>query len=88
LIKLWNCKTNECVATLDNHTEKIWALTIRKDENFVASGGGDSLINLWQDRTIEEMEARVKEEEELILRLVKYLSILKEKYSFINLDFI
>ena len=68
LVKLWNCKSNECVATLDNHTEKIWALTVRKDEKFVASGGADSLINLWQDCTIEEMEASVKEEEELILK--------------------
>lgn len=68
LLKLWTIKSNECAATLDNHTEKIWALNVRKDEKFVVSGGADSLINLWEDVTLEEMEQRAKEEEELILK--------------------
>ncbi|CAG8465066.1 6401_t:CDS:10 [Gigaspora rosea] len=82
LLKLWTIKSNECIATLDNHTEKIWALTARKDENVVASGGADSLINLWEDCTTEEMEKRVKEEEEQILKeqdLANYL--LKKDYK-------
>lgn len=82
LLKLWTIKSNECIATLDNHTEKIWALTSRKDENVVASGGADSLINLWEDCTTEEMEKRVKEEEEQILKeqdLANYL--LKKDYK-------
>ncbi|CAG8448620.1 3935_t:CDS:10 [Scutellospora calospora] len=82
LLKLWTIKSNECVATLDNHTEKIWALTVRKDENVVVSGGADSLINLWEDCTTEEMEKRVKEEEEQILKeqdLANYL--LKKDYK-------
>ncbi|CAG8456086.1 278_t:CDS:10 [Diversispora eburnea] len=79
LLKLWSIKSNECVTTLDNHTEKIWALNVRKDEKFVASGGADSLINLWEDFTIEEMEHRAKEEEDLILKEQDLSNYLKKK---------
>jgi len=27
LLKLWNIKTSECTATLDDHDGRIWALT-------------------------------------------------------------
>ncbi|CAG8602427.1 5535_t:CDS:2 [Racocetra fulgida] len=66
-------------------TIKIWSTTdfsCLKDENVVVSGGADSLINLWEDCTIEEMEKRVREEEEQILKeqdLANYL--LKKDYK-------
>jgi U3 small nucleolar RNA-associated protein 13 len=33
LLKLWTVKTNECVNTFDAHEDKIWALTVKKDED-------------------------------------------------------
>jgi U3 small nucleolar RNA-associated protein 13 len=78
LLKLWTNKTNECVTTLDNHTDKIWSLVVSKDEKIVITAGADSLINFWEDCTAEEMEARAKEEEELILKeqdLANFLAI-------------
>lgn len=68
LVKLWTIKTNECVTTLDNHEDKIWGLTVRGDEKMVVSGGADSVVNFWEDVTVEEQEKEAKEKEELILR--------------------
>lgn len=68
LVKVWTIKTNECETSLDNHTEKIWALAVRKDEKFVVSGGADSVINFWQDVTREEQEEALREQEEFILK--------------------
>ncbi|CAG8469134.1 6057_t:CDS:10 [Paraglomus occultum] len=78
LVKLWTIKTNECATTLDNHTDKIWTLVVSKDEKTVITAGADSLINFWEDCTAEEMEARVREEEELILKeqdLANFLAV-------------
>jgi U3 small nucleolar RNA-associated protein 13 len=69
LLKVWNIKTNECVNTFDVHTDKVWALAVRKDEEQILSGGADSVINIWQDFTMAEEEERQKANEERILRL-------------------
>lgn len=50
LVKVWTVRTGECVATLDAHTERIWALTTSRDGEVLASGGGDSLICFWKVR--------------------------------------
>lgn len=68
LVKLWTIKSNECVSTMDNHEDKIWGLTVRKDEQMFVTGGADSVINFWEDVTSEEQEKEAKEKEELILR--------------------
>lgn len=50
LVKLWTIKTNECVATMDEHTEKIWSLATSSDGEVLVSGGADSVICLWRVR--------------------------------------
>lgn len=52
LVKLWTIKTNECVATLDEHTEKIWSLTSSSDGETLISGGADSLVCQWKVGTL------------------------------------
>ena len=47
-MKLWTIKTNECVATLDQHTEKIWSLASSADGEVLVSGGADSVVCLWK----------------------------------------
>jgi U3 small nucleolar RNA-associated protein 13 len=68
LVKVWTIKSNECASTLDNHTEKVWALAVRKDENMVASAGADSVINFWEDITLQEQEDELKLKEEQIIK--------------------
>ena len=47
LVKIWTIKTNECVSTLDEHTEKVWSLASSADGNVLVSGGADSVICQW-----------------------------------------
>lgn len=71
LVKIWNIKDEETAATLDNHEEKIWALTSSKDEKLLLSGGADSVITFWEDVTREQEELKETEAEELILKYVR-----------------
>ena len=48
LIKLWTIKSNECVKTLDDHEDKIWAVTVSKTEEKFISGGADSTLIEWK----------------------------------------
>ena len=51
LVKIWDASTGEAVATLDNHSDRIWALTAHPETNALISGGGDSTITFWKDTT-------------------------------------
>ena len=80
LVKLWTIKTGECDNSFDGHDDKVWALGIRSwvvGENEsesgaimmhsqMVSGGGDSVLNVWQDTTIHEAEKEIKLKEERV----------------------
>ncbi len=48
LVKVWTISSNECVDTLDVHTDRVWALAVGGDGSEVVSGGGDSLVCFWK----------------------------------------
>ena len=48
LVKLWTIKNNECVRTLDEHEDKIWALAVSSCEETVVTGAADSNIIVWK----------------------------------------
>lgn len=63
LVKLWSPYTGELETTLDNHTDRVWALatpraasstqstqTDKLDYSLV-SGGADSVVTFWKDTT-------------------------------------
>ena len=60
LVKLWNVREEECIATMDNHEDKVWALAVSSDESVVVSGAADSMITFWQDSTEEEEAEKMK----------------------------
>jgi U3 small nucleolar RNA-associated protein 13 len=68
LVKLWTIKTNECVNTFDHHEDKIWALAVNSETEKVATGGGDSVVNMWTDCTIDDEEEAIRQEEEEALK--------------------
>lgn len=75
LVKVWNIASNDCILSLDNHTDRIWALTLlSNDDNekdgkpLIASGGADSVINLWEDFTDEQEELAKKKQEEALVQ--------------------
>lgn len=49
LLKVWDASTGDVAATLDNHTDRIWALTHNPDTGTLVSGGGDSVVTFWTD---------------------------------------
>ncbi len=51
LVKVWTIRTNECVSTLDEHTEKVWSLAVSSDGDLLVSGGADSVICQWKVST-------------------------------------
>lgn len=40
LMKLWTIKTQECDATFDEHSDRVWALAISPDGQEVRQDGG------------------------------------------------
>ena len=53
LVKIWDAATGEVAATLDNHTDRIWALAVDPDTRMLVSGGGDSVVTFWKDTSSE-----------------------------------
>ncbi|XP_021737664.1 transducin beta-like protein 3 [Chenopodium quinoa] len=68
LLKLWAVTSSECIATYDEHEDKVWALAIGKKTEMLATGGGDAVINIWNDSTAAEKEEAFRKEEEGVLR--------------------
>jgi U3 small nucleolar RNA-associated protein 13 len=59
LVKVWEAQSGECAATLDNHEDRVWALTSRTPTSStpsavgetLISGSGDGVLTLWVDTT-------------------------------------
>ena len=51
LVKVWDASAGEVSCTLDNHTDRVWALTVNPESNTLVSGGGDSTVTFWKDTT-------------------------------------
>jgi U3 small nucleolar RNA-associated protein 13 len=51
LVKIWDANTGEVECTLDNHEDRVWALTVNPITNMVISGSGDSTVTFWKDTT-------------------------------------
>ncbi|KAL8914606.1 MAG: hypothetical protein Q9171_000787 [Xanthocarpia ochracea] len=73
LVKIWDANTGEPACTLDNHTDRIWALTVDPSTNTIVSGGGDSVVTFWKDTSSNTMAAtaaasteRVEQEQQLL----------------------
>jgi U3 small nucleolar RNA-associated protein 13 len=60
LVKVWDVGSGEVQCTLDNHEDRVWALTVHPDTNMLISGGGDSVITFWEDTTAHTLETATK----------------------------
>ncbi|KAI6248412.1 putative U3 small nucleolar RNA-associated protein 13 [Erysiphe necator] len=49
LVKVWDVNTGEVACTLDNHEDRVWALTVNSRTNMIISGSGDSTVTFWRD---------------------------------------
>jgi U3 small nucleolar RNA-associated protein 13 len=70
LVRIWDAQSGECSATLDNHADRVWALTCKQntntgssaEEESLVSGDGDGVITFWRDTT-SETAATAREKE-------------------------
>ena len=60
LVKIWDPASGECLTTLDNHTDRIWALAVEISTRTLVSGGADAVITFWKDTTVETAVQRDK----------------------------
>jgi U3 small nucleolar RNA-associated protein 13 len=51
LVKVWDATSGEVDCTLDNHEDRVWALTVHPKTNMLVSGSGDSTVTFWKDTT-------------------------------------
>ena len=55
LVKVWDASSGELECSLDNHSDRVWALATypRLDSHTqtLVSGGGDGVITFWKDTT-------------------------------------
>ena len=73
LVKVWDATSGECVATLDNHEDRVWALASNFKTGHLVSGAGDGVITFWADTTASTAKAEAaasiqKVEEEQMLK--------------------
>jgi U3 small nucleolar RNA-associated protein 13 len=66
LVKVWDTESGETMSTLDNHTDRVWALVAHPTTGTLVSGGGDSVITFWQDTTSMTLEAATTAETERV----------------------
>ncbi|KAH9982630.1 quinon protein alcohol dehydrogenase-like superfamily [Lactifluus volemus] len=71
---LWDPRTEECVATLDGHEDKVWALIVSRDNKTIISGAADSMVTFWEDCTEEQEAARESARAEVVLKEQDFLN--------------
>ena len=72
LVKVWDVASEDLATTLDNHTDRVWALIVHPTNSAIISGGGDGVITLWKDTTSSRVAAsaaastaRIEEDQKL-----------------------
>jgi U3 small nucleolar RNA-associated protein 13 len=66
LVKIWDASSGDVMSTLDNHTDRVWALTANPTTGTLISGGADSIISFWEDTTSATLEAVTTAETERV----------------------
>jgi len=66
LVKVWNINSGEPECTLDNHTDRVWALAVQPQTNTLVSASGDSTITFWRDTTAETQAVAAEAASQLI----------------------
>jgi len=69
LVKVWDTASGELACTLDNHTDRVWAIAVpraplssssssaKPTSRTLLSGGGDGVVTFWTDTTALTLEA-------------------------------
>lgn len=66
LVKVWDANSGESETTLDNHEDRVWALTVHPETNSVISGSADSTVTFWKDTSSETLAAAAEAATKLV----------------------
>lgn len=66
LVKVWDANSGETETTLDNHEDRVWALTVHPETNTIVSGSADSTVTFWQDTSSQTQTAATEAATKLI----------------------
>lgn len=66
LVKVWDVNSGETETTLDNHEDRVWAITVHPETNMIVSGSADSTVTFWKDTSSETQTAAVEAATKLI----------------------
>ena len=69
LVKIWDTDSGEAMSTLDNHTDRVWALATPQaaaSSSTLVSGGADGVVTFWEDTTQAELAAATTAETQRI----------------------
>lgn len=66
LVKVWDVNSGETETTLDNHEDRVWALTVHPKTNMIVSGSADSTVTFWKDTSSETQTAAAEAATKLI----------------------
>jgi U3 small nucleolar RNA-associated protein 13 len=86
-VKLWTLKTGECVNTFEEHADKVWSLSAPAQSagsnSMCVTGGGDSLLNVWEDVTSQEQAAEDEAAAQRVLKEQELSNCVKLKQWFV-----
>ena len=81
LVKVWDAASGEATCTLDNHEDRVWALSVRNAPpagsagtsqhakrlpRMLVSGGGDATVTFWRDTTASTATAAAEAAKERV----------------------
>lgn len=79
VISIWSLIDNQCIKTYKMHYDKIWKIIKLKQENKYLSIGCDSIINIWNDKTIENEKEKLKNLHKIQINKTKIDNFIKHK---------
>ncbi|MCD4793507.1 MAG: hypothetical protein K8R54_09760 [Bacteroidales bacterium] len=83
-VEFWNYKKNEIIKTFKGHTAEITAVTLNKNDTYLASASKDNTIKLWRIKTGEEVYSFNRDNS--IIVLIKTLIFNDESNTLISID--
>ncbi|CAD8052080.1 unnamed protein product [Paramecium sonneborni] len=80
-IKLWNVKKQLCINTFSQHTGKIYALDIKRDNQdvYIITGANDSNLILWKDKTEQVTQQQQLQQHEIKIKLQTFQDLIRDK---------
>ena len=92
VVRLWTVKTSECTASWvvplhegegeegeEGVGEKVWALDVSGDGKRMVTGGVGSVLNIWEDVTVEEEEVEREERGVAVVKEQRLMNCMRGK---------